>query len=185
MDQMDSIQDVLNDFKNNVINEAKKNLGKKNTSGTLQNSIRAKVKESKNSIEINFEMANYGIFQDRGVKGVESGKSLSGYRYTRRGGAGSLKGMPPPSAFDKWVVQKGGFSSQIRGKKGRFIKRKTLTFLIARSVFKDGIKPSMFFTKPFEKHFKRLPPELLEKFGLDLANLYSQITDNSFKEFNK
>jgi len=182
MAEMDSIQDVLNDFKNKVINEAKKNLGSKSTSGNLKNSIRAKVKESKNSIEVNFEMANYGIFQDRGVKGVESGKSLSGYRYTRRGGAGSLKGMPPPSAFDKWNVQKG---IAPRDKKGRFLKRKTLNFLIARSVFKDGIKPSMFFTKPFEKHFKRLPPELLEKFGLDLANLYSQITDNSFKEFNK
>jgi hypothetical protein len=33
-----------------------------------------------------------------------------------------------------------------------------------------GIKPSMFFTKPFNVGFERLPKELQEKFGIDIEN---------------
>ena len=93
MAEFDNIQDLLNDFRDNVIREAKKNLTSQNTSGRLSKSLKSYVKESKNSIQISFEMEDYGFFQDRGVKGVKSGKSLDGYRYTRRGGQGSLKGM--------------------------------------------------------------------------------------------
>ena len=38
-------------------------------------------------------------------------------------------------------------------------------------IFKKGIKPSLFFTKPFEAAFKNLPDELVEAFGLDVENL--------------
>jgi hypothetical protein len=50
--------------------------------------------------------------------------------------------------------------------------RKTLKFLIARSIYMSGIKPSLFFTKPFEAAFKRLPDDLIEKFGLDAEKLF-------------
>ena len=182
MAEFDNIQDLLNDFRDNVIREAKKNLSSQNTSGRLSKSLNSVVKESKNSIQISFEMEDYGFYQDRGVKGVKSGKSLDGYRYTRRGGQGSLKGMPPSSAFDKWNVKKG---IAPRDKKGKFIKRKSLNFLIARSVFEKGIKPTLFFTKPFEKYYKRLPEELVEKYGLDMEKLFTQITDENFKRLSK
>jgi len=42
-----------------------------------------------------------------------------------------------------------------------------LQFLIARSIFYNGIKPSLFFTKPFEKYAKGLPKELEQAFALD------------------
>lgn len=35
-------------------------------------------------------------------------------------------------------------------------------------------KPSLFFTKPFETAFKKLPDELVEKFGLDAINLFKE-----------
>ena len=38
----------------------------------------------------------------------------------------------------------------------------------ARSVWNKGIKASLFFTKPFEKGFKRLPQELRQAYGLDI-----------------
>ena len=182
MAEFDNIQDLLNDFRSNVIREAKRNLTSQNTSGRLSKSLNSVVKESKNSIQISFEMEDYGFYQDRGVQGTKGGKSLDGYRYTRRGGAGSSKGMPPPSAFDKWNVKKG---IAPRDKKGKFIKRKSLNFLIARSIFEKGIKPSLFFTKPFEKFYKRLPNELVEKYGLDMEKLFTQITDENFKRLNK
>jgi hypothetical protein len=54
-----------------------------------------------------------------------------------------------------------------RAEGGRFAKRKGLNFVIARSIFEQGIKPSLFFTKPFEKRFKTLPPELIASFVND------------------
>ena len=176
MAEFENIQDLLNDFRSNVIREAKRNLTSQNTSGRLSKSLKSYVKESKNSIQISFEMDDYGFYQDRGVQGTKSGKSLDGYKYTNK--------MPPPKAFDKWIVKK-GFKDTIRDKKGRFVKRKGLAFIIARSIFEKGIKPTLFFTKPFEKYFKRLPNELVEKYGLDMEELFTQITDENFKRLNK
>ena len=176
MAEFDNIQDLLNDFRSNVIREAKRNLTSQNTSGRLSKSLKSYVKESKNSIQISFEMEDYGFFQDRGVQGTKSGKSLDGYKYTNK--------MPPPKAFDKWIVKK-GFKDTIRDKKGRFVKRKGLAFIIARSIFEKGIKPTLFFTKPFEKFYKRLPNELVEKYGLDMEELFTQITDENFKRLNR
>lgn len=169
-----NVQAILDEFKANVINEAKRNLSAQNTSGRLKDSLKGYVKESKNSIQVSFEMEDYGFYQDRGVKGKKGGKSLDGYKYTNK--------MPPPKAFDKWTVRKG---IAPRDKEGRFIKRKSLNFLIARSIFNKGIKPTLFFTKPFEKYYKRLPKELTEKYALDMVNLFTTITDENFKRLAK
>ena len=189
MAEFESIQDVLNDFRDNVIREAKKNLANGlnrkhpiDASGKLKNSLKSTVKESKNSVQISFEMEEYGFYQDRGVKGKKSGKSLDGYKYTDK--------MPPPKAFDKWVIRKGIAPRNNKGQfKGRSISsvgfRKSITFLIARSIYSKGIKPSLFFTKPFEKFFKRLPDELVDKYGLEVENLFDQITKENFKRLSK
>ena len=60
-----NIQELLDDFKDNVVREAKSNL---KTKGNLNNSVKGYVKESKNSIQISFEMEDYGAFVDQGVK---------------------------------------------------------------------------------------------------------------------
>jgi hypothetical protein len=39
----------------------------------------------------------------------------------------------------------------------------------------NGIKPSLFFTKPFEKAFKKLPDVLVDKYGLDAEQLFDSI----------
>ena len=171
---LENVQEILDEFKANVISEAKRNLSAQNTSGRLKDSLKGYVKESKNSIQVSFEMEDYGFYQDRGVQGKKGGKSLDGYKYTNK--------MPPPKAFDKWTVRKG---IAPRDKEGRFIKRKSLNFLIARSIFNKGIKPTLFFTKPFEKYYKRLPKELTEKYSLDMVNLFYTITDENFKRLAK
>jgi hypothetical protein len=189
MAEFDNIQELLNDFRDNVIREAKSNLASGlnrkypiQASGQLSKSLGSYVKESKNSIQISFEMEEYGIYQDRGVQGKNSGRSLDNYKYTNK--------MPPPKAFDKWVIRKGLAPRNKKGQfKGRSISsvgfRKSITFLIARSIYSKGIKPSLFFTKPFEKYFKKLPNELIEKYGLDIENLFNQITEENFKRLSK
>ena len=151
----------LNGFAKYVIQQSKRNLikGKKNSSKELYNSLNAEVNVSANSFSLSFEMEDYGKFQDKGVSGTKK-KYNTPYKYTNK--------MPPPSAFSKWVIKKG--LKGTRDKQGRFVSRKSLQFAIAKSVFKNGIKPSLFFTKPFEKAFEKLPDKLVEAYGLDVEN---------------
>ena len=148
---LDNLKIALEQFRDTVVNESKKNLqgAKKISSGTLYNSIKgSEVKVSKNSIQFNIEMEEYGNYVDKGVNGKKSAFTTP-YSYKDK--------MPPPSALDKWIVKKG---IAPRDEKGKFISRKSLQFLIARSIFNNGFKPTLFFTKPFEKEYKKLESQL-------------------------
>ena len=46
----------------------------------------------------------------------------------------------------------------------------------------NGIKPSLFFTKPFEAAFKKFPDQLVEKYGLDMLQLFDEITQENLKQ---
>jgi hypothetical protein len=73
--------------------------------------------------------------------------------------------MIPTRVLDKWVIKKG---IAPRNKSGKFLSREGIKFALAKSIALQGIKPSLFFTKPFEKAFERLPDELVEAYGLDV-----------------
>lgn len=152
---------ALQKFQRYVVRESRSNLKKmkKNSSGKLYNSIKGNVKVSKNSFELDFEMLPYGQFQDKGVSGVKK-KYDTPFTYRDK--------MPPSRAFDKWMIKRG---IAPRNKEGQFQTRKGLAYVIARSIYMNGIKPSLFFTKPFEKAYKKLTPELVESFGLDVESL--------------
>ena len=162
---MTETQKALNKFRDTIINEAKANLKSmgKDSSGKLSQSIKGEVKEMPNSISMYFQMEAYGFFQDKGVSGVKK-KYNTEFSYTTK--------MPPPSKLDKWIVRKG---IAPRDKKGKLMSRKGLQFAIARGIFMNGIKPSLFFTKPFEKAFKKLPDALITKYGLDAEQLFDSI----------
>lgn len=164
--QLDKFKEALELFRNQVIEESKKNLRKIGKGGgTLENSIEGtEVKVTDRSLEFEIKMADYGVFQDKGVSGIKQ-KYNTPYSYTTK--------MPPPSKLDKWTVKKG---IAPRDDKGRFISRKSLQFAIARSIFYKGIKPSLFFTTPFQKYAKGLPKELETAFALDTEALLAFVT---------
>jgi len=169
---MDNRQETLDRFIKHVVSQAKKNLTTtgKNASKKLYNSIKGEAKAFPNSIGIYFDMEEYGFFQDKGVSGVKK-KYDTPFSYKSK--------MPPPKAFDKWTVRKG---LAPRGKGGQFKSRKGLNFAIARSIFEKGIKPSLFFTKPFEAAFKKLPDDLVDSYGLDVVDLFDSIMKQNFKK---
>ena len=173
--QLKETQAALNAFAKYVIQQARTNLtkggeyGSKNVSKELYDSLTYINKEVSTGFRLYFEMEDYGMFQDRGVKGVKGGKSLSGFSYKQ---SSNLVGMESKTGtFGKWAATK---RIQFRDKKGRFLSFKQTGFELATIVKNYGIKPSLFFTKPFEKGFKDLPTELQEQFAIDLENL---ITD--------
>jgi hypothetical protein len=80
--------------------------------------------------------------------------------------------------LEVWAKKK---NIRLRDEKGRFKRGnyKTIAQVIAGNIYNRGIKPSMFFTKPFEKAFKDLPEELILSFGLDLERFIDfTIKDN-------
>lgn len=157
----------LNKFRKFVINESKKNLRKFGKGGgNLEDSLDSRLKVNKNSFELEFWMEQYGIYQDQGVSGTEK-KYNTPFSYKSK--------VPPPKAFDKWIVRKG---ISPRNSAGQFTSRKSLQFALSRFIFKNGIKPSMFFTKPFEKAYKKLPEDLVEKYGLDAIKLFNETLYN-------
>ena len=158
----------LNDFIKNVVSAAKENAKKKSYSGKLVESIEGDVKVSKNSINISLYMLPHGEFQDLGVKGanpslVKNGKQKapnSPFAYTNK--------MPPLDMILPWVKHR---NMRFRDSKGRFKTgtQKSLAFVVRRSIYAQGIKPSLFLTEPFNHYFNDLPEEIIDKYGLDVA----------------
>ena len=169
---MNNRQEVLDRFIKHVVSQAKRNLttSGKNASKKLYNSIQGEAKAFPNSIGIYFDMEDYGFFQDKGVSGIKK-KYNTPFSYKTK--------MPPPGAFDKWTIRRG---IAPRNTKGQFQTRKGLNFAIARSIFEKGIRPSLFFTKPFEAAYKNLPDELIDKYGLDVIELFDSIMKPNFKK---
>lgn len=163
-----TLQEALDKFKSYVIQQSRSNLSKlrKNSSKNLYNSLKGEVINKDELHQVVFNMNYYGEFQDQGVSGKKK-KYNTPYSYKSK--------MPPPSKLDKWIVKKG---IAPRDKNGKFISRKSLQFLIARGIFKNGIKPSLFFTKPYNDGLKRLPAEVQNAYGTDVEKYVVEMIMN-------
>jgi len=169
------MQKELNDFGKYVVQQSRTNLtkGKHNASKELYNSIGYFVDKTAQGYKISFEMEDYGMYQDRGVKGVKSNYVVnknSPFSYKQNS---NLIGLEyHTGVFAKFAKRMG---MQPRDKKGKFGSYKTMGFILANSIKNKGVKASMFFTKPFEQAFKRLPEELAESLAKDLTdNIYNK-----------
>ena len=166
-------QKALQRFAKHVVSQSRANLtrGKKKASNGLYDSIGYDLKVHKQSFSLSFVMEEYGMFVDRGVRGsnpslVKNGKQkapLAPYTFRNK--------MPPLKAILPWVKLK---KLRLRDEKGKFKKGnyRSIAFMVQRSVFAQGIRPTMFFTKPFASAFKNLPEELVESFGLDIKDFF-------------
>lgn len=154
--------ETLRDF---IIEESRSNLIKaQKGGGTLENSLEGtKVKESKDSLSFDILMEDYGTFVDKGVSGVVT-KYNTPYSYKDK--------MPPPTKLDKWIVKRG---IAPRDEQGRFIKRKSLQFLIARSIYRKGIAPSLFFTNAYKTAIMNLDKRLEKSVKLDVEEFLEMI----------
>ena len=129
----EALERYLNSFGKQVVNRAKGNLQKAKGGGTnLEKSLSFKVVTSEEGFSVQFYMDSYGTFVDKGVSGTKvkrsfkdyKGKTISSpYKYTTK--------QPPSRVLDKWIVKKG---IAPRDEKGRFMSRKSISFLIARSI---------------------------------------------------
>ena len=166
----EALERYLNSFGKYVVQQSRTNLtkGKKNVSKDLYNSISFKVITDADGFTVQFFMDSYGTFVDKGVSGTNKrrsfkdykGKTISSpYKYTTK--------QPPSRVLDKWIVKKG---IAPRDEKGRFMSRKSISFLIARSIKRNGIQGISFFQKPLMLGLKQFGKEMLGAVKDDIIN---------------
>jgi hypothetical protein len=162
-------QKTLERFRDYVIQQSRTNLtkGDKNVTSELYNKLRGDVKAMPNSIGVYFEMPQYGLFQDKGVKGKLS--SLKAPNSLFKFGSGSGKKGGLTEGINKWVKAR---RIQFKRKDGKFMSYESTAFMITRSIYNKGIRPSLFFTKPFEAGYKKyITEDLIKGFALDVEDL--------------
>lgn len=173
------LETYLNGFGKYVIQQSRSNLTKqkKNVDKNLYNSLSFEKNVSKNSFQLSFMMEDYGKFQDKGVKGKDPSKVSPNARIQGQQAPNSPYRFGSGTSSGKW----GSFVNNIadwakkrnirlRDDKGRFKKGdyKTIAQIIASNIYARGIKPSLFFTKPFNKAFETMPDEVLQAYALDV-----------------
>jgi hypothetical protein len=177
--EQSEVKKSLERFRNHVISVSKRNLTnqRKNVSKSLYNSIKGDVKAMPNSISLQFSMSDYGAYQDLGVKGKKSSSKAPKSPFKFGSGTGKKGGLT--KGIFNWVKKR---RIQFKDRKsGRFLSYESTAFLITRGIYNKGMKPSMFFTKPFEAAYRNLPDELVASFGLDAEKLFNQQLDNILK----
>jgi hypothetical protein len=167
-----NLQTELQSFGKYVVQQSRSNLTKQkhNVSKDLYNSIHYKLDEKNGNFDLAFIMDEYGTFLDKGVKGanpslVKGGKQKGGnspYSFRNK--------RPPMQPIADWAKKR---NIRLRDKEGKFKKGnyRTIGFILQRSIFAQGIKPSMFFTKPFLAAFDRYPELLSKAFAQDIIDI--------------
>ena len=164
------LQDALDKFKSSVIKQARTNLtkGDRNVSRKLYNSLKGEAKVYAKGYYLNFQMEEYGNYQDKGVKGKRSSSRAPNSPYKFGSGKGAKGGLT--EGIQRWVKAR---KFQFKDKKGKFLSYDSTAWIITRSIYAKGIRPTLFFTKPFEAAYKRLPQELVNDLKIDLEKIFN------------
>tara|TARA_R110000796_G_C14543406_1_gene433141 strand:- start:1703 stop:2236 length:534 start_codon:yes stop_codon:yes gene_type:complete len=173
-----NIERYLNSFGKQVVNRAKANLGKAKGGNTkLAQSIKFEIIEDSDGFTVQFFMADYGAFLDKGVSGNKKKQSYKDYKNQTKSSPFSYTNkQPPANILAKWISKKG-----IKGrdkKSGRFISNLSLAFLIGRKIKRDGIKSLSFFQKPLGLGMKQFGKDLLGAITTDITDTLSKTQVN-------
>ena len=152
------------------------------SSGALKDSLDYEIVITDDTIAVEFLAEDYGTFQDKGVQGKDPSKIKGGYQKAPNSpykfGSGSGSNGTLRGGIDKWVIRKG--LTGIRNKKGQFVKRKSLVYAISKSIYFTGLRPTLFFTKPFEREQRKLKRGLEKALALDYENeIKIRLIDNN------
>lgn len=164
-----SVKDALDAFAKRVQQQARANLSKKDKkdTGKLYESVNYELAVHKRSFTFTFNLTDYAMYVDKGVKGKTSSAKAPNSPFKFGSGTGPKGGLT--AAIEGWTQRK---RIQFRERKtGRFLNYKQTAWIITKSIYSTGLKPTEFFSKPFENEFKKLPDEVVNAYGLEVNNL--------------
>ena len=167
-----SVQKELQAFGKYVVQQSRSNLTKQkhNVTRDLYSSLGYNIIEKDRDFFLTFIMDEYGTFLDKGVKGARPSSVLRGKQKAPNSPYSFKVKRPPMRPLLDWAKRR---NIRLRDSKGRFSKGsyRTIAFILQRRIFAQGIKPSMFFTKPFEVAFERYKKGIKKSFMQDLIDL--------------
>ena len=175
---------VLEQYRNYVVQQGRSILAKQKSSKDglyrklkgvinhkLNRDIRGRFTGGSSLPTLSFVMPSYAEYVDQGVKGTNPKREgyVSNGKYSFKKGKKSIK-VKGNSALANWA-QKRGLNK----------------WAVAKAVHQRGIKRSLFFTKPFERAFKKYINLYHSAVADDIANnlanqLKKQIKLNSIKK---
>lgn len=164
--QLKETRKILNAFGKYVVQQSRTNLtkGSKNSTNELYQSLDYKFDIESDAFVISILMEDYGKFQDKGVRGAGRVRKTTS-KFNSRNNKGKMwkqKGGNSPYSFREGIKPSVKHFEDWSRRKG------LNAYAVRESVYRQGIKPSLFFTKPFEAAFKRLPEDIIQKFALDV-----------------
>ena len=168
-----NVEKYLRHFAESVIKKGKQILKAKGKEGKLSNSFKYRLESTNEGYNLVFKAADYATFVDKGVSGTKTTRTYhnvfgkrerSPFKYTTK--------QPPASVLDKWIIKKG---IAPRTKTGQFMERKSLQFLIARSIKSKGLAATSFFSKPMSVELAKFDTEILKNFKADVITHFETI----------
>ena len=166
------LSDEFRKFGSYVVQQSRSNLtkNKDNVSKQLYNSIKYELTEKDNTYSLAFIMQEYGMFLDKGVRGADPSLVKNGKQKGASSPFSYKSKMPPMNDIRSWAKAR---NIRLRDKEGKYKKGNytTIGFILQKRIFAQGIKPTMFFTKPFEKAIKIYTPLLQTALGRDIDEL--------------
>ena len=188
----ENIERYLNSFGKEVVANAKKNLNSAGKGGgNLEKSIRFEVVSDADGFSVQFYMANYGTFVDKGVKGA-GGKIKSGDHKGSWGGRRHYitwegKRKDSPFKFGTGTGEKCGMRKGIgsfikkkglqpRSKGGQYMTTAGLRIAIMRVLWIKGIHGISFFQKSLMLGLKQFGKDLLGNVKQDIIDTLNKTT---------
>lgn len=198
--ELSDMEKLLSEYISKFLGEAESNLNKTNsiTTGNLVDSLDFNIVSSRSGYTINFTALDYYKFVDKGVRGAgrSAKNNTSPYKYTNK--------QPPVEVIEKWII-KNRLTARVRdtmksinratpgkpfqsvqyGRTGRERKaidptkgRRDLAFLIAKSIKRDGLFATNFWTDAFEKTFKDFGVKMSAALGKTITVNLQQMADD-------
>lgn len=163
------VAQVMRDYGNQVDSRARAVLERegKNSTGFLSESIRHEVSLEGENIVITWpSLAPYADFVERGVKGAKSSFLAPNSPYQFGSGSGPAGGLKP--AIRKWIDDKP--IKQWRDlTTGRFMSYESMSRLISRKVYLQGIAPTPFLRPSMREVFDLYKARLEDAFAGDVS----------------
>jgi hypothetical protein len=170
---LNNLQAELQAFGKYVVQQSRSNLTKQkhNVSKNLYNSIHYDLTEKNDDYTLSFIMDEYGTFLDKGVKGANPSLVKNGKQKAPNSPYSYKSKRPPMQPLADWAKKR---NIRLRDKEGKFKKGnyRTIGFILQRSIFAQGMKPTMFFTKPFEVAFERYKKGINKTLIEDLIDIF-------------
>lgn len=194
--ELSDMEKLLAGYIERFLKKASDNLNKTQsvTTGNLLDSLDFNIESNRNGYTINFTALDYYKFVDKGVRGAgrSAKNSTSPYKF---------KFITPSkshvTAIEKWIIRNRltATRSDVNkyGRTGRERKaidptkgRKTLAFLIARSIKRDGLYETGFWSDAFEETFRDFGVKMSEALGKTITvNLQQMASEVQSKKGSK